>query len=184
MQKPIDIPSLFKDITAKVSARLQARPVKPFAVYFDHGVYDTVNKNLITKDGSISLKNAKYPLVWLVTPLRQVKPRNADYYCELSDVQILILMGTNDSDSEDARIEKYFEPYLRPIYEELLNEIDRSCFFQVLSADAIPHEMKEWTYQSGTEGKYNLFNDFIDAIQIRQMRLLVNESVSGFKIFN
>lgn len=184
MSEIISIPALFKIIVDRVSAVMVDRPVGTY-VHFDYGVYDVVNKNLISKEQSRTMKNMKYPLIWLVTPIQQVKPRAADYYCELPDLQILILMGTEKDISEQERESATFGPFLRPIYDELLNQIDRSCFFQVLSTEAIIHDYKEWSYGSTTDGKTHLFNDYIDAIQIKKMRLFVNETVPNkFKLLH
>lgn len=180
MSEQINIPGLFQTIAGRVNETFSERLTNPFNVYFDHGVYDTVNKNLQFRDESITLKEAKYPLIWLVTPLRTDKPIGADYAAEILDADILILMGTNNEVSNDERNTKYFEPFLRPIYQEFLRQIDLSCYFDVLSANAIPHEVKEWPYHSGPEdvsGKFNLFKDFIDCIQIRRLRLKVQPSI-------
>lgn len=171
MSQTINIPGLFKTVADRVNNALD------FDVFFAHGVYDSVKKELIQKDGSITMKGQKYPLIWLVTPVLQDHLPLSDAAAILPDVQVFILMGTDADWTEDENIEKCFAPYLRPIYDRFLMEIERSGLFQVLSADAIPHEMKEWTYQKTTDGKVNLFNDYISAIQIRRMRLLVNEPV-------
>ncbi len=182
MHQTIDIPSLFKSIAQKVNLHFSTRVVKPFQVSFDYGHYDAVNKNLLNKEGSITLKNAKYPLIWMITPFEQKTDRRQDHYCELSGLDFLILTNTSMEESIETRVEKYFKPVLWPVIERFKSEISDSGLFQVLSVDAIPYDyQKDWHYQSGLSGKGNLFNDYIDAVQIKGIRLKVNELVpEGF----
>jgi hypothetical protein len=172
------IPGLFETIAGKVNNTFSTRVQDPFTVYFDYGHYDAVNKNLINKDGSITQKD-KYPLIWLITPFGQNPPSlKQDFDCELTGLDFLFVIGTNEEDSISERVDKYFKPRLWPIVQEFKNQIDSSGFFQVLCPDAIPYDyMKDWYYQAGYSGKNNLFNDHIDAVQIKNMRLRVNESV-------
>jgi hypothetical protein len=167
----IDIPSLFASLAPKSAERVA------FDVSFDYGHYDAVNKNLVNKTGAISEENrAKYPLIWLVTPFEQRFNPKGDSYCELSGLDILVLTKTDPDASLDAKIAANFQPVLWPIVRALFVEIADSGLFQVLSDDAIPYDyMKDWFYQSGLSGKNNLFNDTLDAVQIRNMRLKVNE---------
>jgi hypothetical protein len=173
VSEQLNIPGLFKTVVQRVSDAMS------FPVYFDYGAHDVVEKNLVSLDQSITMKDRKYPLVWLVTPIRENIAVGADYACEIQDVDILICMKSDADISNDSRNTLYFDTMLRPIYEELKRQIDRSYLFTVTSHNAIPHEVKEWPYHSGTEsvsGKKNLFNDFIDCIQIRRLRLQVNHS--------
>jgi hypothetical protein len=182
MSEVIDIPALFKTCADEVHQFFSTRTVDPFNVYFDYGHYDAVNKNLVQKEESITMKD-KYPLIWLVTPFSQTTDRRQDYYCELSGLDILIMMGTNPDDSVAARTDKYFKTRLWPIRQEMKRQIADSGLFQVLSEDAIPFDYeKDWHYQSGADGKDNLFNDYIDATQIKGLRLRVNDLVpDGYK---
>jgi hypothetical protein len=166
----IDIPGLFAIIAEKVMDRVG------FPVYFDYGHYDAVNKNLVNKDGAITNKD-KYPLIWLVTPFDQRTSYRQDYYCELSGLDILVLTSTDPDSSISAKVDANYKPILWPIVRALFTEIADSGLFQVLSEDAIPYDyMKDWYYQSGINGKSNLFNDTIDAVQVRNLRLRLNET--------
>jgi hypothetical protein len=178
MTETIYIPDLFASLITKISAQVG------FTVYFDHGHYDAVNKNLVYKDKSIDNKD-KYPLIWLVEPFDQRTASNQDYNCELSGLDILILMGTNADDSIDERKTKYFTPKLWPVARALKKQMVDSGLFQLLSDESIPYDyMKDWYYQSGLSGKNNLFNDIIDAVQIKNLRLRVNPTVTGTRLLN
>jgi hypothetical protein len=186
MGEVIDISELFRAVANRVDQVLSTRAVDPFHVYFQAGHYDAVNKVLISKEGSITQKGTKYPLIWMVTPFEQKRDPKQDYYCELSGLDILILTGSNEDDSIDARTAKYFIPRLWPIRQEFKKQLVDSGLFQLLSPDAIPFDYeKDWYYHSGVNGKANLFNDCIDATQIKGLRLRVNEPVPAQdKIFS
>lgn len=179
----IIIPEIFKSIVERVNEVLSTRDNDPFPVFYDFGHYAEVVKNLTTKDGSISNKNRKYPLVWLVMDFVEQYNTLSDGYCVLPDLQILITTVTTPDITTAQRIEKTFKPRLYPIYSELLEQISASGYFQVMSPDSIPHEKIDrpyWGLTAGVGGynnTANLFNDFIDAIQIRKLRLTVNEEV-------
>jgi hypothetical protein len=177
VSEQLNIPALFRSIAVKVDAKIFT--AYGFNVYFYYGAHDVVAKELKDNDGSITMKDRKYPLIWLVTPIKENIAVGADYACEIQDVDILICMKSDTYSSNDDRNTAYFEAYLRPIYEELKRQIDNSYYFTITSSNAIPHEVKEWPYHSGAESastKVNLFNDFIDCIQIRRLRLQVNHS--------
>jgi hypothetical protein len=174
-----NIPGLFAQVVDRVNTTFYTRLADPFSVYFYHGAHDVVSKQLKSLDNSITMKDLKYPMIWLVTPIRENIPVGTEFACEISDVDILICMKSDSTSSGDERNTAYFEKYLRPIYEELKKQISNSYLFGVLSPNAIPHEAKEWPYHSGTEaasGKVNLFDDFIDCLQIRRMKLEINHS--------
>lgn len=176
----IVIPDLFKEIAARVNTVLSTRVNDPFKVFFDYGHYNEVTRNLTSKDGSVSQKDKKYPLIWLVMDFVEKAGETTDY-CELPDLQILIATVTNPAINTPERIEKSFKPRLYPVYVELMNQIEQSGYFSVSDPEAIPHERILRPYWGGQDGfgngTQNLFNDFIDAIQIRKLKLNVNESV-------
>jgi len=180
----IHIPDLFKAIAEKVNARFSTRTEDPFDVYFDYGHYDAVNKNLINKDGSISMKDQKYPLIWMITPFDEKTSAKHDYYAELSGLDFLIMVETSQDETIPERIAKYYVPRIYPILREFFHQIEASGFFQVLSADAIPYDaIKDWYYHSNSSGT-NLFNTHIDSTQVKNIRLRVNESVPDDHLIN
>ncbi len=174
------IPDIFKVISQKVNATLSTRAQDPFPVYFDYGHYNEVTRNLTNKDGGTTSKTKKYPLIWLVMDFVEKCGEIVNGYCELPDVQILIATVTTPAITAPERIQKTFVPRLIPVYQELMKQIADSGHFDV-TEDAIPHERILRPYWGGQDalgnGTANLFNDFIDAIQIRRLKLKVNESV-------
>lgn len=185
----IHIPDLFQTIVGKVNAVFSTRVIDPFPVFFDYGHYVEVTRNLTQKDASISQKDKKYPLIWLVMDFDEDFGSIDDGYCDLPALQILITVPTQPAITTPERVEKNFRPRLYPIYDELINQIFQSGLFQVINPENIKHRRTLRPYWGGQDsqgnGTANLFNDFIDAIQIRNLQLKVNESVCDtFNILN
>lgn len=174
----INIPELFRTLTSSVNDALS-----DIEVFFDYGHYMEVTRNLSQKDQGISNKDRKYPLIWLVMDFTERYGHNTAY-CELPDLSLIIATATNKDSSTPERMEQNFVPILYPIYSELINQIQESGFFHI-SDFQVAHEKIDRPYWDGKEaqGGANLFNDFIDAIQIRRMNLIVNQEACGmFKL--
>lgn len=171
MSSSIFIPGLFEQIVAKVQARLST------PVFFDYGHYVEVTRNLTQKDASITQRDKKYPLIWMVMDfVERYGDINYDY-CQLPDLQFIIAVPTTAAMTTRDRIDKNFKPVLYPIYDAFKEEILESGMFS--NADPLDHEKIDRPYWGGQDnmgnGTVNLFNDFIDAIQIRRLKLNVNE---------
>ena len=171
MTSPIFIPDLFSTIVKKVATAIG------YPVYFDYGHYNEVTRNLTQKDRSISQRDKKYPLIWLVMDYIE-EFGELDYeYCRLPDLQFIIAVPTSAAKTTSDRITDNFKTILYPIYVEFKNQIQQSGYFN--NADPLKHEKIDRPYWGGQDtlgnGQANLFNDFIDAIQLRRVVLNVNE---------
>lgn len=179
MAESIFITDLFECIVIKVDAEMRQRN-EPTSVHFAYGHYNEVTKSLTSKGQGITTKGKKYPLIWLVMDFKEkFGAPDKDYYMELNDLQFFIAIGSNGKASTADRYKKYFKPFLYPIYQEFLYQVFASGFFNCSSPETIPHEKIDRPYWGGQnnlgDGTTNLFNDFIDAIQLRNLQLFVNE---------
>lgn len=162
------IPDLVGEVVAKTSTAIGKD------VYYDYGHYQEVVKNLDEKDKSI-VNKAKYPLVWLVMDFEERMSSKSGAYAEV-DLQLIIAIDTSVTYTMQDRRDINFLPVLYPLYAELLNQ------FSINKSFSNPYFMEHtkidrpyWGVQSGLgNGTANLFNDFIDAIQIKGLRLNVN----------
>lgn len=170
----INIPALFSALAAKVDLILSTRTEDPFHVYYDYGRYLEVTRNLIAKDGGDQTKHEKYPLIWLVVPYAVVETIPG-IDCEIRDMEIIIATTTIQASTSPERIVKNFIPRLWPIYDELRRQIDRSGFFTDIDFDNV-HTRIDQPYWDGKETRgANLFTDYIDAIQLKNIKLKVTE---------
>ncbi|RYD50943.1 MAG: hypothetical protein EOP83_23590 [Verrucomicrobiaceae bacterium] len=169
-----NIPVLFATVVARASAKASAlHGTDP--VTFAHGSYDAVKAFVGTKEDSLTNRGS-FPMIWLITPVEQTLA-TGDGVCDLANVQVLFLAATTPDRTEDQQVSEVIGAILRPIYLEFLQALSDSYLFSLLSAEAIPHRIKEWTYRSVGDGGNNLFDKPLCAIQVQGLRLTVNESV-------
>lgn len=165
------IPDLVGEVVAKVATTMKQE------VYYDYGHYSEVVKNLDEKDKSITNK-AKYPLIWLVMDFEEGMNGKTGDYAELS-LQLIIATDTSADFTMQERRDKSYLPILYPIYAELLNQFSNHRSFN--GAYNTPHtkiDRPYWGVQSGLgNGTGNLFNDFIDAIQIKNFKVNVKRKI-------
>lgn len=174
MSATIYIPDLFKALVTKVDATFSAATADPFHVYFDYGHLNEVTKNLQIKANSITQKTARYPLIWLVMDFEEAKGKTPGIYAELT-ASLVIAVPTLKEYSMEQRKTAVFLKRLYPIYGELLKQFNKSAVFGMPPVARIPHTKIDRPYWGGQDksGDANLFNDMVDAIQIKNLKLFV-----------
>lgn len=130
-------------------------------------------------------ENMRYPLLALLTDFSEKKD-SPDYYCK-SNLNFIIANITDPNYKADERTEASFRSVLHPIYEEFLNQIRKSKHFLIQYDEAIPHTQVDRYYwgRNGTldnevwgkagiyGGEGNIFNDYIDMIEIIGLEIKV-----------
>lgn len=173
----VNIPALWAAIAEKVDAKLFGRTIDPFHVWFDYGRYLEITKRLTEKQQGTTEKLKRFPLIWLVIPFDEEYGKT-DQVCELTNLQIIIATQTEVDSTTPDRMVDNFIPRLYPIYEELLKQIKISGFFSEIGYE-VPHKKVDQPYWDGKDNgaqQANMFNDAIDAIQLKNIRLTVNET--------
>ena len=162
------IPDLIGEVVAKVNTTFSTRPTNPFQVYYDFGHHEEIIRNMKFKDEAPS-KPLKYPLIWLVTPFQESIHSMGLY--ATATLHLVIANDTNNVYSMPERRDKIFLPILYPIWAELMKQLQNSKRFQI---SGIPeHEKMDLQYAKVTEGK-NLFNEYVDVIDITKLKLVVH----------
>jgi len=184
----INIPELFAAVVQRVNTRLY-RDGYSFYTYYDYGRYIEITRRLTQKQMGVvagATGNNRFPLVWLVIPFDEFNGTPTEHYTRLRNMQIIIATQTRPDSTTPARMNDNFEPILYPIYRALLIEIANSGFFSDIDY-GVQHTKTDQPYWGGgntlTSGDKNLFNDYIDAIQIRNLELTVNlQTCNKFKL--
>lgn len=175
------IPDVFAAVVARVSQTMEALPADPFKVFFDFGHYTEVTKNLTLKDQSPTQQDKRYPLVWLVMDFDEQMGANPADYARIPGVQIIIAVPTTIDYTMQERRDKNFIPTLYPIYAELIKQLAVAPEFGMPGELKLVHTKTDRPYWGGSDqlgnGTANLFNDFIDAIQIRNLSLNVKHKI-------
>lgn len=177
---PQYIPDIWQAVVARVNARTTVLAVDPFPVVFDHGHYAEVLKTLSFKDTAITAAaKIKYPLVWLVMDFDEQHGKSPLWYAQCN-FQVLICEPTDPNYTMDERRDNVFKKRLLPIYAILFDELHNTQEFGFPSNDVLTqHTMTMrpyWGLGQGTNGETgtaNLFNDYIDAIQIKNLNLSI-----------
>jgi hypothetical protein len=148
-------------------------------VYFQPGHYAEAVKELDSKSQDPA-KPEKYPLIWLVLDMEEkVAPRLG--ISSQPQVEIVIAQDTLPNYSVQQREDNIFEPTIYPIYESLINQIMLCPSLDNHELKDIQHSKFNRYYWGGSDmignNKANLFNDFVDAIQIKGLKLSIKNPI-------
>lgn len=173
------IPSIsdaFKVVVAATEAAIIADTsldwgTVPKKVYFMQGPILEITNVLQSYTNSPDYKNKKYPLVILIRDFKEQDELQLHGIGSSFKPQLLIITLTNPTYRSDQREENNFKPILRPIYAELLNQLSKSKLFGMPRIkDMKPVRCEHFFYGTSQNNK-NIFNDFIDAIEIESIAL-------------
>lgn len=120
-----------------------------------------------------SQKYLKFPVVMLFSDILSSPSSVKGAFQDLT-LNIVIAMSTLPTYKASQREAKNFIPILRPIYQALIEEIYRSGYFWVQAQrDILGRDIERYFWGAGsTQGNTeNFFNDCIDAIEIKNLKL-------------
>jgi hypothetical protein len=132
-------------------------------------------ETLKQKDKSQTYRFQKYPLIALFQDFAEVKgPIGFEREVNL---HLIIAKGTKSEYKAKDRYEHNFKPFLYPVYESLLEEINREKRFQTYGSNRIEHTKWDrlfWGRNGLFGNQSNVFNDFLDVIEIKNLKLKIN----------
>lgn len=158
---PQYLPSLFKPIIAAASAEVG------FAINYEWGHKKHVSGILDQKDQAKN-KTPKFPLIWLVMDFKEVKGDIVQVYSK-TNLSFVFCVNTKIDYTSQQREDITYVPKLLPMYAAFINAISNSTTFRMPTATLIGHEMILRHYWG--EGGVNLFNDYVDCIEITNLKL-------------
>lgn len=178
MTTPLTLMEILQSVINVEFAKEAARVGFTTPVYFDYGHYREITNRLKGKDRQITDKGKKYPLIWLVMDFEEDFTGNLGFYCTAS-VQIIIACATKKESTTPLRIAENFNPLLIPVYNIFLNAIRASTMIQTIGDTEPLHTRVLRPYWDGSDasGSGNLFDDFIDAIQLKNLKLKVKNKI-------
>lgn len=169
--------SIVEAVSVKLTPQLQVIDPKITGVHYQYGHPLEIIKTLGNFDNGVASKFKKYPLVAFFLD-STVSRGELGLYGEQEINMAIIRACKNPNQTAKERDEFNFIPVLTPIYLELMEQIAlRGDLFKVQSAEQIPHRVTN-RYYWGKDGLWgndaNIFNDWVDAIEINNMRLKIN----------
>jgi hypothetical protein len=144
--------------------------------YYMYGHPLEIVNLLSTKEKSGTLKFKKYPLIALFQDFEEQKGSNQSINSDVN-LNIVIAVNTLREYTSEQRYTATFKTVLYPIYNLLITKLKASNYF---AAGTIPHTKIDRVFW-GKTGLYgndsNIFNDYIDAIEIQNLQLSVYNNV-------
>ncbi|HQZ75584.1 MAG: hypothetical protein KA399_01585 [Chitinophagaceae bacterium] len=117
------LPDIIKGIVERINNVFSTRETDPFTVLFTHGNYAQANRDFYKAP-----QEGKNNLIWLKMPFDQVVGKSSLYYSDLV-FSIAIATVSDNKLSQTERDNTTIKPRLYPIYDLLMQEIDREGWF-------------------------------------------------------
>lgn len=176
----IFVVDVMRDVVGAVSTALtpslQSIDSNITGVHYEHGHPLEVIETLAQKDATDQYYLEKYPLIAVFQDFRERFGNNAGYYTDVS-LNIVICNATLPEYKAGERYDKNFRPILYPIYEELMEQIRLEPRIMTYGFDTMRYDKYDRLYW-GRQGLYgnegNIFNDWLDAIEIQNLELRIN----------
>ncbi|MHB9057113.1 MAG: hypothetical protein ACYC2P_13365 [Paludibacteraceae bacterium] len=159
-------------VSANLLAQLQAFDATITGVHYQYGHPIEIIETLKQMDEAKAYKFSRYPFVGLFQDFPE-DVGEVGFNGEVT-LHMIIARFTTPTYKAAQRYEFNFKPVLYPIYFELLKQLNFSKAFQSYTESTIQHTKIDRLYW-GREGLYknegNIFNDFLDCIEIRNLKL-------------
>lgn len=167
MDATIYIVEEMEAIVAKVNTALSDANFGTLPVYYMYGHPKEIAIRLQELTNSPSEAHKKFPLIILFTDIT-IDKSLIGFYGSTS-LRMLIANFTLPEYTSVQRTEINFKPILHPIKKELLNQIDRHSLFTY--EDELTYKETDMYYYGSRINDKNIFNDHIDAIELRDIQL-------------
>ncbi len=187
MTYPIPVVQMMGNIVTAVQAailtQLQGANSDIVAINYLFGHPLELIATLQEKQKSPTSKMNIYPLVMLFTDIPEHWGNPGGYYADVTLQMVIAYSSKPDLKAAD-RLTKNFLPILLPIYQELMKQIVASGYFVTQNQKGLKH-IKLDRYYWGKTGLYgntaNQFNDFLDAIEIKDLQLKLTNQKPPFQ---
>lgn len=166
MAEDVIIVNHIKQVVAAVNIALSESGFN-IPVRYDYGHPLEIGKRLQELTQSVTLANEKFPLIILFTDI--TIDRNTPGFYGSTNLHLLVCTLTEPNYTSEQRTDTNFIPVLHPIKRELLNQLERHIGFS-WPQEPTHQETDCYFYGSLLNGK-NVFNDYIDAIELRNVRI-------------
>ena len=164
----ISVNRLFADIVGRVSADYGSN------VSYLFGDWEYISNQLVLWSKSPETSALKFPIICLLSPFTEERAEKTRV-----ELEFYILVNTWKNYTNEEREQYSFDGVLRPVYRHFLSEIRKEPRLDFPQPGVIPHRYTE-NYRYGRVGVLGAdgkpFRDFIDAIEITHMELIINKN--------
>lgn len=127
------------------------------------------------KDGDVTNKVNKYPLIALRMDIGEPYESGGMYH--YPNLNIAIVTFTKEEWNAEERVEKVLKPFLAPLYDRFMKELEESGFFSWEEGKMPPHTpifRPFWGTASTEKNVEHLFTDPVDCLEIVGLDLYRN----------
>lgn len=169
-----EINTVVDRVSAELTPKLALLDTAITGVHYSHGHPMEIIQTLREKDQSKTFKFKRYPLIALFQDFPEDHSQ-IGFQAEVT-LHLIIARMTNPEYKAHDRYAKNFKPFLYPIYQRFIYELGRHKAFKI-STGTPKHTKIDRLFwgKSGLLGNTeNTFEDWIDCIEIKNLKLLVN----------
>lgn len=184
-QVPTYLVDIIGEVVASVKADVLATIIKNESaalgtqsliqtINYQYGHKSELIETLFQMDKSDPAAYQKYPLIYLVLDFKEIIDDSKSYF-GTAVLNILIMHSSELSYKTTERYLNVFKPVLYPLYISLLNQIPKHKAFSVYGNPK--HEKYDRPLvgvPAAIEGNKLLINEYVDAIEIANLNLLLN----------
>jgi hypothetical protein len=170
---------IIEDVIGEAVRATAERLKRP--VHYMYGHLRSILQTLSSYDRTGEFAKQKYPLIVLLCDFVEYVQENKGYE-RWADLHLLIVADSNRDYREAERLEKVYRPVLIPIYEAFMDELKNNTGYvsvmtnylywysgeEFVKRYALSNALNEAVRQQGLKA---LFNDHLDGIEIRNLRL-------------
>lgn len=167
MDETVYIVEEMEAIVAKVNTELTAANFTTRPVYYMYGHPMEIANRLQELSNSPTEGHKKFPLIILFTDIT-IDKSIIGFYGSTS-LRMLVANFTLAEYTSVQRTEINFKPILHPIKKELIKQIERHGQFTY--EDELTYKETDMYYYGSKINEKNIFNDRIDAIELRDIKL-------------
>lgn len=141
---------------------------KDRAPYYMYGHAKEIANRLDLKNQRDIDKFGKFPLIWLMTDLKETSGNNYNYLYTIGNQKVFIVKSTKPEYTSPQRLENSFKPVLQPIHDELIQSILDYKIIATPTSQILKdkYDRYAWGSQSVYGNDKLIFNDWLDAIEI------------------
>jgi hypothetical protein len=169
------LPDIMQGVVQRVSDAFAARATDPFNVFFEKGIYNQVTQSVYRAS------EVRYPLVWLIMPY-STRRGEPGIFGEVT-CTLIIANPTSVEYTQQEREDLNFKPRLLPVYEVLLEEINREKWLMTSGVGKIQHNqvIRPFWGLGDAQGpsQENMFGRNVDAISVANLVLKVRSHSCG-----
>ena len=166
------------DIFEEIVTNVRNDADKPVALdtdepFYMHGHPLEIINTLSKKDKHDVQKYNKYPLIALFQDFTETVGEDQTIRSS-AELNLVIVMNTSQDYTAENRYDNTFRTVLYPLYDLLIKHIEQSGWFKDVDPGLVSHDKIDRLYwgRSGLYGnEANVFNDYIDAIEIQNLQL-------------